>query len=346
MNLLLAFVFLALALIGIVLRKTYYYLPLHELKRQAEKRDPIAVKLYPAAAYGNSLRGLLWLYIGLTSAASIIAFARVLPFWASLLIVGPLLWIAFSLIPATRCTILGVKVTTTLTPFIAWLLNFIHPLINRSADAIERRYVLPAHTRLFERDDLVELIERQQRQADNRLSDEELEIIKRALQFEDRKVRDILTPRKKVKTILGSDTIGPVLIDDLHKSGQAYALVSDKPKGELIGVLAFSRLSLHSTGQVKDHMQPTVYYLHENDSLSDALHAFFTTNHPVFAVLNSFEEYLGILTIEDVLKELLGHIPGDDFDQYADPKAVAARHFKPESGSKHKESDGENEVSS
>jgi CBS domain containing-hemolysin-like protein len=328
MNLFLAVLLLVLALAGIVVRKTYYYLPLPELKRQAEKRDPLASQLYRAVSYGNSLRGLLWMYIGLTSAASIIVLARVLPIWASLLVVGPLLWIAFSLIPATRITKIGAKLTATVTPFIAWLLNYVHPVLSRSADMVERRYIVSSHTKIFERDDLLELIERQQRQHDNRLSDEELEIVKRALSFSDYKVHDVLTPRKSVKTVLASDTIGPVLIDDLHKSGQDYALVREKPKGDFVGSLAFQRLSLQTTGQVKDIMQSTVYYLHENDSLSEGLHGFFVTNYPVFVVLNSFEEYLGILTIENVLKQLLGHIPGDDFDQYADPAAVAARHPK------------------
>ena len=326
MTLLLAVILLLLAMAGVVVRKTYYHLPLHELKRRAEKHEALASQLYRAVAYGNSLRSLLWLYIGLTSAASIIVLARLLPFWISLLIVGPLLWVAFSLVPATRVTSIGARLTIAVTPVVAWLLNYAHPLLSRGADLVEGRYVVADHTKLYERDDLIELIERQQRQSDNRLTDEELEIVKRALSFDDYKVRDVLTPRQGVKTLLAADTIGPVLIDDLHKSAQGYALVKDKPKGDVVGSLDFKQLSLHSSGQVKDVMQATVYYLHENDSLSEALHAFFVTNHPFFVVLNSFEEFLGILTIEDVLKQLLGHVPGEDFDQYADPSAVAARH--------------------
>ena len=79
---------LLLALTGIVIRKTYFYVPARELKRRAAKHDPAAAKLYRAVAYGNSLRALLWLYIGLTSAASFILLARALPVWASLLIVS------------------------------------------------------------------------------------------------------------------------------------------------------------------------------------------------------------------------------------------------------------------
>lgn len=317
---------LLLALAGVVMKKTYFYLPVRELKRKAERGDNLAKQLYRAAAYRNSLRSLLWLWIGLTSAASVVLLARSLPVWTSLLIVGPALWITFSLIPQTRLTKIGTAVTSFFTPPIAWLLNWLHPILSRGSDVVEKRYTRSDHTRLYERSDLIELIEKQQRQPDNRLSEEELEIAKRALSFDEHKVRDLLIPRKKIKTILASDTVGPILIDELHKTGQAYALVKETKSGPFVGSLAFSKLNLNSTGRVSEHMSPAVYYLNENDVLADALHAFFVTNHAVFVVVNSFEEYVGIIGIEQVLKELLGHIPGDDFDQYSDPAAVAMRY--------------------
>ena len=332
-------VLLLLALAGVVVRKTYYALPVRELKRRAAKQDKLAVQLYRAVAYGNSLRVLLWLYIGLASAASLVLLARLLPIWVSLLIVGPLLWIAFSFVPASRTTRLGAGLTRLVTPLIAWLLNYLHPLLSRGADVVEKRYTAPDHTGLFEREDLLELVEKQQRQPDSRISDEELEIVKRALRFDDHKVRDIMTPRKRIKTVLADDTIGPILIDEVHKSGQDHVLVRESRKGEFVGTLAFKQLDIKSSGKVRDIMADTIYYLHENDPLSQALHAFFATNRSIFVVVNNFEECAGVLTIESVLKQLLGHIPGDDFDRHTDIVAVAARHTKADKPEEAEETD-------
>lgn len=320
-----AIVFLFLALAGLVLRKTYFYLPLHELKRRALRHDNVAERLYKAAAFGNSLRGLLWLYIGLTGAASIVLLARLLPVWASLLIVGPLLWVAFSLIPASRLTTIGTGLTMVATPVVAWLLNYAHRPLSRVSDLLGRRYIVGEHTRLFEREDLLELVRQQQEQPDNRIGEEELEIARRALSFDDYKVADLLTPRKQVRSIMADDTIGPILIDEVHKSGGSV-LVRESKKGPIIGSIQASQLNLQSKGKVRDVMDGTVYYLHENDKLADALHAFFVTNHPLFVVIDSFEDYVGIITIENVIKHLLGHMPGSDFDQYSNPEAVARRH--------------------
>jgi CBS domain containing-hemolysin-like protein len=325
----LAIIFLLLALLGVVVRKTYYYLPRRELKRRAEKHDANAVQLYRAVAYGNSLRTLLWLYIGLTCAASLILLARQLPVWLSLLLVAPLLWVAFSLLPATRTTSIGLFLAKLATPPIAWLLNYVHPVFSRGADRVERRYTALNHTGLYEREDLLELIKRQHHQPDSRLTDEELEIVERTLSFDDYTISDIMTSRKKVKILLANDTVGPILIDEVHKSGQPYALVRESAKGPFAGTLLAHQLNLDSSGKVKDSMDSTVYYLHESDALGQALHAFFVTNSSLFVVVNNFEEYVGVLTIAAVLKQLLGHVPGDDFDQYADPATVAIRHVKP-----------------
>jgi CBS domain containing-hemolysin-like protein len=214
------------------------------------------------------------------------------------------------------------------TPIVLWLLNYLHPVLSRGAGSVEKRTTIRNHTDIYERDDLIALIESQQHQAGNRISEEELEIARRALSFNEFRVADVLIPRKQVKSLLADDAVGPILIDEFHKSGQEYAVVRDKSRGPITGILEYARLGIKSTGQVSDLMNPTVYYVHENDVLGDALHAFFVTNCPVFAVVNSFEEYTGLVSVENIVRQLLGHVPGDDFDQYADPAAVAARHAK------------------
>jgi len=319
---------LALAICGVVVRKTYFYVPIQELKRQAERHDPLASKLYPAAAYDGSLRFLLGLFIGLMSAGGLIMLARLTPIWLSLIIVLVILWAAFEFLPASRISSPGARLTVLVTPTITWILNYLHPILSRSARVVEKPYEKVQHTGIFEREDLVRLIDKQQKQSDNRLSHEELEIAKRALNFDERRVADIFTSRKSIKTVLASDTIGPILIDELHKSGQDFVVVRDKPKGPIVGTLQFSQLDIKTNGKIQDVMDATVYYVHEKDSLSEALHIFFETNQALFIVVNNSEDYVGVISVQNIIHELLGHVPGDDFDQYSDSKAVASRHHK------------------
>src|SRR6266566_1816487 len=72
----LALTLIALALLATALQKTYSLLPAKELKRRARAGDPLYKALYRAAAYGTSLRVLLWTVIVLGFAASFVLLSR------------------------------------------------------------------------------------------------------------------------------------------------------------------------------------------------------------------------------------------------------------------------------
>lgn len=330
MTFIISLLLLALAIAGVVIRKTYDSVPLKELKRQAQQGDQLATELYRAVAYGPSLGVLLWIFITLCSAGGFVLLSSTVPTSLSFVAVVVLLWVAFTWLPTSKVSSLGRRLTVSVTPSIVWLLNYLYPILSRAIHRVQSRRSAPHHTGVYERSDLLDLITRQQKQHDNRLSQEELEIVRRALTFDQFTVADILTPRKQVPIVKADDTAGPITIDELHKSGQPYALVRDTPKGPFIGFVDIAHLGLGAQGTIADVMNQTIYYLHENDSLSEALHVFFVTNNSLFVVVNSFEEFVGILTLEHVVKQLIGHIPGDDFDQYTNISAVAARHTDPE----------------
>ncbi len=327
-NIYLALILLLLAIGGVVVRKTYNYLPLKEIKRRAEAQDQLASKLYPTVAYGRSLRGLLWAFIVFTSSCGVVILSREAPVWLSLFAVIMLIWASYSWLPQTKISNLGVWLTTLVNPIILWLLGHLHPILDTTTRKVEKRYTAQPHTRLYEKYDLIRLIDKQQQQKDSRFTDEELEIAKRALTFNDYIINDIVTPKKMVKSVLATDTVGPVLIDELHKSQQEHILVRETSHGDFVGTLNFKRLDIKSNGQVKDFMNPSVHYVHEDDDLGEALKTFMATNSTLFVVVDNAEEFVGIVTIESILRQLMGHLPGEDFDQYHNPAAVVARHKK------------------
>jgi len=67
------------------LKKPIFILTPIELKRLAKSNDQLAKTLFSAEAYGNELKVLLWLIIGLCAAGGFVLFARVAPslfgFW-------------------------------------------------------------------------------------------------------------------------------------------------------------------------------------------------------------------------------------------------------------------------
>lgn len=321
-----ALVLVALSLLGVLLQKTYAYLPVKELKRQVARGDDMARVLYRAVAFGGSLRALVWTWIVLTAAAGFVLLARVAPALFGFIAVLLLLWVVFAWLPSARLTAAGARLAVLCTPAVVWVLNYLQPVFEHLS-----RLLHPSmHTGLYEREDLIELLENQERQPDSRIPVEELEIAKRALSFSDRRVSDIVIPRKRVRTISPDDAVSPVLADELHETGHHRFPVYDKASKTVVGVLWLSKINqltnVKKGGHVRDHMDEDVVYVHENDSLADVLDAFFKTKRQLFVVVNSFEEYVGIITLDDVVLQLLGAQVSGEFVQFDDKKAVSQRH--------------------
>lgn len=324
-----ALICIGLSFVALTLRKTFYYLPEKELRRQAKQGDELAKVLYRAVAYGTSLQLLLWLLIGVFAALGFVLFARLAPPIFGFMAIALLLWLGFAWMPSTRLTGLGARLAVWSTPVLVVMLRYLDPIFSRSAGWAYGRRSPQSHSGLYERSDLLELIDLQKQQPDSRIPVEELELAERALRFDHYKVHNVVVPRKQVKAIGKNDAVGPILLDELHATGYSRFPVYDKSENDIIGTLHLISLEeAKQGGHVRDYFEKGVVYLHESDTLADALHAVYTTKHQLFVVVNSFEEYVGILTLEDILHSLLGQPVDDEFGAHHDIAAVAARHPK------------------
>jgi CBS domain containing-hemolysin-like protein len=244
----------------------------------------------------------------------------------ALAICAMVIWFGFVWLPASRMTKIGARVAAWIAPPLAWLLNYLHPLFDRIAAYVRGHRPLIVHTGLYDPEDLIDLIKKQQVQTDNRIDKNGLEIARHALEFGDKLVRDFLMPRRVVKTVSVRETIGPKLMDDLHKAGHSRFPVYDSKPDDIVGTLYMKDLvGKKQGGTVKDLVRREVFYIHEEQNLYDVLQAILKTRHHMFVVINSFEEYVGIITMEDVLEQIIGKPIVDEFDEYDNLRAVAAR---------------------
>lgn len=321
----LALILLGVALLALALLKTYSLLPPKELKRRARAKDPVARVLYRAVAYGGSLRALLWGVVMITAACSFVLLSRLAPPVLAFFAVLVSLAYGFVWMPAHRATKLGVTVAVWLTPPIAWLLQRLHPLLDKLVALVQKHRPVTVHTGLYDREDLLKVFESQKHQPDSRISTETLELLMHTLTFGDKLVRNSMVPKRAVRSVSADAPVAPVVIRELHDSGfSRFPVFKDKPEN-IVGTLYIRDLvTLKHTGKISEAMQSDIYYVHEDHPLEQVLDAFLKTQHHMFIVVNSFEEFVGIITIEDILEQILGCKIVDEFDQYDDLRAVAA----------------------
>jgi Mg2+/Co2+ transporter CorC len=324
MHILILFLLAVLTLMAVSLQRTYSHIPLIEMKRRARRGDELAEALYRAAGYGYSLRALLWVLIILASGGFFIVLGRSAPLWFALSGCVALLWAGYVWLPAGKVSGPGVWLAARVAPVLAWLLNFVHPTIDHIHGFIRRYHPIHVHTGLYEKEDLIELLEEQQTQSDNRIEQAELKVALAAISSGDKLVRDCMTPRKVVEMVNIEDTIGPLLMDELHGSGFSRFPVYEGKKDNIVGTLFLRDLVRTKTGGlVRKIMRHEVCFIHEEQSLIEAMQALLKTRHHLFIVVNSFEEYVGVISMEDVLEQIIGSPIVDEFDQYEDMRAVA-----------------------
>ena len=235
-----------------------------------------------------------------------------------------LLWVGFPWLPTSQTTVVSEYIAKISTPVVELLLRLLQPLFVRLHKLVKQNSHVSIHTGLYQKEDLLDLLKGQKAQLDNRMSDEELRIAKGALTYSDKLVRDVMVPKRVVKMVSADDSVGPVLLAELHESGHSRFPVYEGKQDHVVGML-YVRDIIDATkgGSVKNFMSKKVFYVHEEKPLGHVLDAFLKTKHHLFMVVDNFEEILGIITIEDILEQILGKQILDEFDRYDDLRAVA-----------------------
>jgi CBS domain containing-hemolysin-like protein len=206
------------------------------------------------------------------------------------------------------------------------VVNFIgkFPVVIRFLCGVARNKLI-ANLKITSREELQYLISESGRV----LSSEEKQLIINSLSFADRKVRDVMTPRSMVSTVARLEFLGPLNLDDLYKkSGHSHLPVIDGDVDHVIGILNLKNLLNLDTKQsstAEQIMDKRIFYIRQDQSLDYALGSFLKSHFHLFIVINEFRETVGILSLGDVIEELIGRSVNDCFDAQDDIHTVALR---------------------
>ena len=132
--------------------------------------------------------------------------------------------------------------------------------------------------------------------------------IKATLTFGRKTVAEIMVPADQVKTVLSSETFGPVVLHGLHQTGHRRFPVVNKDFSRILGILYLDDLEVHGAEfkKVKEAMRAEILYVSGNEHLDHALSRFLHSPSSLFIVKNEQNRPVGVISLEDVLASLLG----------------------------------------
>jgi len=144
-------------------------------------------------------------------------------------------------------------------------------------------------------------------------------LINRVFSFEKRSIKDVMVPRTEVVGLdLGEEEEG--IVDLVRNSGHSRLPVYRGTIDQIVGIFHVKDLLLSSADdqdhfKLAEHLHPP-YYVPEAAALGQAMRDFQKRRIHMAVVVDEFGGTEGIITLEDMLEELVGEIQ-DEFDRDA-----------------------------
>jgi metal transporter CNNM len=185
---------------------------------------------------------------------------------------------------------------------------------------------------VYSKVELTKIVEEHRHHAKSNIDTDEVRIVRGALSFGDRQIKQIMTPRSVATMVAADQRLDHATLDHLKKSGfSRIPVIQSNAPDDIGGILYMKDLvdidtSQKTAGQLA---RPKVYFVKLNDNLDDTLNAFLKTRSHLFIVIDEFAEMQGIITIEDVIEEIIDREIADEFDRYDDMRKVAQRLKRP-----------------
>jgi metal transporter CNNM len=299
----------------------------HELKRKMALGDVRAKRIYAVRKRGNLL--LVTLLVGNVAAISTMSLFldSIFPGIVAGLLTTFLITVFGEILPQA----VFARYAMALGARMAWLVKIIlfifYPVAAPLAWVLDKALGEELPT-MYSRKELTGILEEH---GGNILNKDEERIARGALTFGDKTIQEIMTPRSMVTGIEQDRVLDASTIEDLRLSGYSRFPVYDESFDQVTGML-YSQQLIDPATRGKTVMKVSsknVFFVNEDARLDHALNAFIKTKNHLFMVVNQFSEFVGVIAIEDVIEEILGVEIVDEFDKYANVRAVAEKTTAP-----------------
>ena len=147
------------------------------------------------------------------------------------------------------------------------------------------------------------------------LEEQESELVQSALEFDEKTAQEILTPRVDV-TVIDIDDSVEEIHDLIIKERYSRIPVYENEIDNIIGILHtrdYLEKAIDGEVDIRSMLTPA-HFIYKNLKLSDILNDFRANKLHIAIVTDEYGGMLGIVTMEDLLEEIVGDIWDEDED--------------------------------
>ena len=297
-----------------------------DLKRKVKLGNKDAEKIYPLRKQGNLL--LCTLLLGNVAVNSVLAIflgSITNGLLASFLATG-LIVIFGEVLPQSIFSRYALKFGSKM----AWLVNFFvylfYPITKPLALSLDL-FLGGELPTVFSKREFKVFLDEQKQHKKSELTENEFEIIKGGLVFSDKKVDSVMTPRVNTFMLKDDAVLDRNYLHEIQKAGHSRIPIYKETTDKIVGLLYVKdliRIDPSERKIVKDIMRKKVLYISDNSKLDRVLDSFKKNRVHIFIVQDKFKGMAGIITLEDVLEEIVGEII-DEFDKIVDMRDLSKK---------------------
>jgi metal transporter CNNM len=292
-------------------------LDIDELRRKAKLNNPAAKQVLPFRKnFHLSLAAILISNVASISGTSLLLDNRfngvVAEIGSTLLIV-----VLGEVLPQALFARYALKLCAQLAPLLRVMIIITYPVakpLQLLLDKLFGEETLHLQTRR----ELGVLIAEHSKAAESELDDDEVEIMRGALQLSEKRVRDIMTELRKVYWLTPGTKISASKIDEIKEKGWSRIPVLNKQKTACYGVLLMKDLvdiDFDNGAFVVEDLPLYPSQIVGSMTALDTLFRKFINGGTHLFPVERDDHIIGIVTIEDLLEEIVGHEIEDETDR-------------------------------
>jgi metal transporter CNNM len=288
-----------------------------DLKRKAKLGNAAAKSVLPLRRNSHlSLAGILLTNVGAVSATSLVLEHHLNGILAGL--ISTLLIVIFGeIFPQALFSRRALFYVSLLAPALKFMVILTYP-ISKPLQLLLDRLFGKERSKLQSRHELGIMITEHLGRRESELDEDEVEIIRGALQLSEKRVRDIMVPIADVFWLTPDTKLTGQKIDEIKEAGRSRIPIFNRNATQVYGVLLMKDLVDIDFDENDYRVDDMILHSTQLVGSMTALDTMFRTFIAARSHLIPIEKddaIVGIVTIEDLIEEILGHEIEDESDR-------------------------------
>ncbi len=294
-----------------------------DLRRKARHGDKAAKRIYPIRKKGNQLLTTVLLGNVAVNAILSVYLGSVFTGVVASTLATALIFIFGEILPQAIFARHALKLSAGLAPVINFFMFIMWPIAKPISMALDH-FLGEEAPHKFSKGEIMSFISEQEDIVSGSIDEDEERIVHGALQFSNVTVDEVMTPRSVVVTVKLDDKLTPEKINELRDSGHSrFPVVGPDGTDDIDGILYLRDLVGRDYKVVSDIFDEEILRVSPIDRLDKILNLILKNKLHMCIVQNKFGEFRGVVTLEDIMEEVIGHEILDEEDTVEDMRELA-----------------------